>query len=214
MDFEWVDAKAGRNLSKHGVSFEEAAAVFGDPDHFDVEDHFPAFGISDNARAVTLNHACRDRILAMFEHDLWRHGIWRRRASGVCWHLTIAVPPQSVAELSALLVSVGGMSAELDAAVARAVGRGDPCFSVGAVCACSLYRQGASDADRIRRKAARDGWSAAKLARAVAGADDWSGLAPIVREGLASVAERGVGRQRSCSGWAGACWCPCPPPKL
>lgn len=72
MDFEWVDAKAGRNLSKHGVSFEEAAAVFGDPDHFDVEDHFPAFGISDNARAVTLNHACRDRILAMFEHDLWR----------------------------------------------------------------------------------------------------------------------------------------------
>ena len=29
--FEWDDAKAASNLKKHGVSFEEAAAVFGDP---------------------------------------------------------------------------------------------------------------------------------------------------------------------------------------
>ncbi|MEM1195668.1 MAG: BrnT family toxin [Pseudomonadota bacterium] len=29
--FEWDDAKAAQNLSKHGVSFEEAKAVFRDP---------------------------------------------------------------------------------------------------------------------------------------------------------------------------------------
>ena len=29
--FEWDDGKAGQNIKKHGVSFEEAATVFGDP---------------------------------------------------------------------------------------------------------------------------------------------------------------------------------------
>ena len=29
--FEWDPVKAGRNLAKHGISFDEAAAVFGDP---------------------------------------------------------------------------------------------------------------------------------------------------------------------------------------
>jgi uncharacterized DUF497 family protein len=29
--FEWDPAKARRNLSKHGVGFDEAAAVFADP---------------------------------------------------------------------------------------------------------------------------------------------------------------------------------------
>jgi uncharacterized DUF497 family protein len=28
--FEWDDEKALRNLAKHGISFEEAAAAFGD----------------------------------------------------------------------------------------------------------------------------------------------------------------------------------------
>ena len=31
MDFEWDAAKAETNLVKHGVSFKEAATVFGDP---------------------------------------------------------------------------------------------------------------------------------------------------------------------------------------
>jgi uncharacterized DUF497 family protein len=30
MDFEWDAAKALENLKKHGVSFDEAATVFGD----------------------------------------------------------------------------------------------------------------------------------------------------------------------------------------
>jgi uncharacterized DUF497 family protein len=29
--FEWEPRKAGSNLSKHAISFEEAATVFGDP---------------------------------------------------------------------------------------------------------------------------------------------------------------------------------------
>ena len=120
----------------------------------------------------------------------------------MCWHLTIAVPPQAVAELPDLLASVGGASAEPDPELAHAVGRGDPCFAVGVMCACSLYRKGASDAERIRRKAARGGWSSAKLARAVAGADDWSGLAPAVREALARTAER-WGRAALFLFWAG-----------
>jgi hypothetical protein len=31
LKFEWDDAKAQSNLAKHGVSFGEAASVFGDP---------------------------------------------------------------------------------------------------------------------------------------------------------------------------------------
>lgn len=31
LKFEWDNAKAQSNLIKHGVSFEEAASVFGDP---------------------------------------------------------------------------------------------------------------------------------------------------------------------------------------
>lgn len=48
MEFEWDAEKARKNLSKHGVSFTEAATVFGDPlaitffdpDHSDGEDRF------------------------------------------------------------------------------------------------------------------------------------------------------------------------------
>ena len=126
--------------------------------------------------------------------SLYADSAWLRRyppeGVEVCWHLTIAVPPQAIAELPALLASAGGFSREPDEAVARIVGRGDPCFAVGAGCACSLYRTRASDAERIRRKAARAGWSPAKLARALAEADDWSGLALSVRDAVASVAER------------------------
>ncbi len=48
MEFEWDDQKAARNVAKHGVSFEEAATLFGDPlamtyydpDHSQDEDRF------------------------------------------------------------------------------------------------------------------------------------------------------------------------------
>ena len=36
--FEWDTRKASANQDKHGVSFEEAASVFGDPDALDGPD--------------------------------------------------------------------------------------------------------------------------------------------------------------------------------
>ena len=36
--FEWDAHKAAANLAKHGVAFEEAATVFGDPDALDGPD--------------------------------------------------------------------------------------------------------------------------------------------------------------------------------
>lgn len=54
MDFEWDETKAHTNEKKHGVSFIEAAEVFGDdysscihdPDHSYNEDRYLLFGVS------------------------------------------------------------------------------------------------------------------------------------------------------------------------
>lgn len=54
--------KAVINLRKHGVSFEEAATVFGDPlsstfadpRHSDVEPRFVAIGASDRGRLIVV----------------------------------------------------------------------------------------------------------------------------------------------------------------
>jgi uncharacterized DUF497 family protein len=68
MDFEWDDQKAARNLAKHGVSFYEAATVFGDPlamtyydpDHSQDEDRFLTFGHSDAGQLLVVSHTDRD----------------------------------------------------------------------------------------------------------------------------------------------------------
>ncbi len=65
MRFEWDESKAVRNFAKHGVSFEEAATVFGDPlsDTFDDPDHsaderrFIIIGTSENGRMLTVAHS-------------------------------------------------------------------------------------------------------------------------------------------------------------
>lgn len=54
MEFEWDDKKAAKNEKKHGVSFHEAATVFGDPmaitfndpEHSTTEHRFLTFGLS------------------------------------------------------------------------------------------------------------------------------------------------------------------------
>ena len=54
MDFEWDPSKAYANQRKHGVSFTEAAEVFGDdhsscaqdPDHSEGEERLLLFGIT------------------------------------------------------------------------------------------------------------------------------------------------------------------------
>jgi uncharacterized DUF497 family protein len=68
MEFEWDPEKAARNLTKHGVSFAEAATVFGDPlaityfdpDHSDEEDRFLTFGHSSDGELLVVSHTDRD----------------------------------------------------------------------------------------------------------------------------------------------------------
>lgn len=67
MQFEWDPAKAAENLSKHGVSFEEAATVFrdplsatgADPDHSVGEARFVTFGVSTSGRLLVVAHTER-----------------------------------------------------------------------------------------------------------------------------------------------------------
>ena len=65
MEFEEDPEKATRNLAKHGVSFAEAATVFGDPfadpDHSTDEDRFLTFGLSAGGRLFIVSHADRER---------------------------------------------------------------------------------------------------------------------------------------------------------
>ena len=64
MRFEWDGKKATVNLTRHGVSFEEAVTVFGDPlsDTFDDPDHsieeqrFLIIGTSDRGRMLIVAH--------------------------------------------------------------------------------------------------------------------------------------------------------------
>lgn len=40
ISFEWDSEKASSNLAKHGISFDEAAHVFNDPNHISRQDRF------------------------------------------------------------------------------------------------------------------------------------------------------------------------------
>ena len=68
MRFEWDPRKAAANLAKHGVSFEEAATVFGDPLAITIPDplhsvgesRFVTIGRSSKALLIVLVHTDRD----------------------------------------------------------------------------------------------------------------------------------------------------------
>ena len=69
MVFEWDPEKAGANFRKHGVSFDEATTVFGDPlsvtildpDHSSTEDRFIDLGMSHRARLIVVSYTERGR---------------------------------------------------------------------------------------------------------------------------------------------------------
>jgi uncharacterized DUF497 family protein len=71
LKFEWDEAKARSNLAKHGVSFEEAASVFGDPlaltfpdpDHSLGEKRWLTFGVSQSGRLLVVAHTERGRAI-------------------------------------------------------------------------------------------------------------------------------------------------------
>jgi len=65
--FEWDSEKALANVRKHGVTFDEAAAVFADdeaqlfadPDHSADEDRFLLLGMSQGSKALIVCHCYR-----------------------------------------------------------------------------------------------------------------------------------------------------------
>lgn len=67
MQFEWDPKKAALNLRKHGVTFHEAATIFGDPlavtfhdpDHSADEDRYITFGLSRTERLLVVSHTER-----------------------------------------------------------------------------------------------------------------------------------------------------------
>ena len=71
MQFDWDPNKAVRNLTDHGVSFEEATTVFGDPlsetyddpDHSLTERRFILIGTSEQGRLLFIAHTDDGQII-------------------------------------------------------------------------------------------------------------------------------------------------------
>lgn len=71
MYFAWDPAKAKLNDHKHGVSFDEATTVFGDPlattfpdpDHSVAEDRFITIGLSGARRVLVVAHTNRSEMI-------------------------------------------------------------------------------------------------------------------------------------------------------
>ncbi|MEI6708210.1 MAG: BrnT family toxin, partial [Methylococcales bacterium] len=71
MEYEWDNYKAVSNLSKHGVSFEEAKTVFDDslyvdfydPDHSHSEHRFILLGESIQSRLLFVSYMERDNVI-------------------------------------------------------------------------------------------------------------------------------------------------------
>lgn len=64
LEFDWDSNKASSNFKKHGVSFNEAATVFGDPlastfsdpDHSQEESRFITIGLSNLNKILVVSH--------------------------------------------------------------------------------------------------------------------------------------------------------------
>jgi hypothetical protein len=87
-DFEWDDAKAATNLTKHGISFEEAVTAVVDPnavflaDGSGSEERLVAIDMSKQIRALFVVHVERDqrdriisaRVATRAEETLYEQG--------------------------------------------------------------------------------------------------------------------------------------------
>ncbi len=90
MRFEWDENKAASNLSKHGVSFEEAKTVFDDPlyvdfydpDHSDEEQRYLIVGESNQGRLLIVSYTERGdsirlisaRVVTRSEREVYEEG--------------------------------------------------------------------------------------------------------------------------------------------
>jgi len=69
VEFEWDKKKAAENIRKHGISFHEAATVFGDSlavtfddsEHSIGEDRLLTFGTTRTGKLVIVSHTERNR---------------------------------------------------------------------------------------------------------------------------------------------------------
>ena len=66
MQFEWDPDKDKQNQTKHGVSFDEAATVFGDPFAITIND--PDHSV-DEHRLLTTGHSDRQRLIIVAHTD-------------------------------------------------------------------------------------------------------------------------------------------------
>jgi uncharacterized protein len=73
VDYEWDEAKSASNREKHGVSFEEAATVFGDPlyvdfydpDHSVDEHRYLIMGQSTAGRLLIVSYTEKDEVVRL-----------------------------------------------------------------------------------------------------------------------------------------------------
>jgi uncharacterized protein len=78
VEFEWDNAKAESNYSKHGVAFPEAMTVLGDPlsvtgydpKHSIDEDRFLTLGVSSEGRLLLVSHTDRNDIVRIISARL------------------------------------------------------------------------------------------------------------------------------------------------
>jgi uncharacterized DUF497 family protein len=62
LEFEWDQDKAASNKKKHGISFEEAATVFGDPLAAIFDDPVHS---QEEHREILIGHSTRNRLLVI-----------------------------------------------------------------------------------------------------------------------------------------------------
>ena len=90
MEFEWDERKAAANARKHGVSFSEAATVFGDPlaitfddpDHSERKQRNLTFGESRSGQLLVVAHSYRSgktrlisaRLMTKHERKIYEEG--------------------------------------------------------------------------------------------------------------------------------------------
>jgi uncharacterized DUF497 family protein len=90
MKFEWDPHKASANARKHGVSFQEATSVFGDPlaitfedpDHSADEKRDITFALSNRKRLLVVAHTEREgrtriisaRLMSRKEREIYEEG--------------------------------------------------------------------------------------------------------------------------------------------
>ena len=81
LNFEWDGGKAAVNIRKHGISFEEAATVFGDPlsltisdpRHSEDEERFVIIGRSRQQRLLVVVHTERGENIRIISARLATH---------------------------------------------------------------------------------------------------------------------------------------------